>query len=155
MFIALSLGWVSLGQAAVSFNRDVLPISPENVSPVTGWIRPSARPIWLDEKASAYVERDGVRAVVPGQPEANWWLESFGRRRRGIPPRDEVGLTEAEKATLQQWISEGAVYETHWAFETPEKPKLPRAANGDTGRLTVLSSGEWLRQGCPTTIGFP
>ena len=25
----------------------------------------------LDEKASAYVERDGVRAVVPGQPEAS------------------------------------------------------------------------------------
>ena len=129
LFIALSLGWVSLGQAAVSFNRDVLPILAGKCYACHGVDQAKRRAdLRLDEKASAYVERDGVRAVVPGQPEASELVTRIFSADvdEVMPPRDEVGLTEAEKATLRQWISEGAVYETHWAFETPEKPKLPK-----------------------------
>ena len=71
LFIALSLGWVSLGQAAVSFNRDVLPILAGKCFACHGVDQAKRKAdLRLDEKASAYVERDGVRAVVPGQPEA-------------------------------------------------------------------------------------
>ena len=138
LFIALSLGWVSLGQAAVSFNRDVLPILAGKCFACHGVDQAKRKAdLRLDEKASAYVERDGVRAVVPGQPEASELVARIFSAHvdEVMPPRDEVGLTEAEKATLRQWISEGAVYETHWAFETPEKPKLPGGGNWGHGEI--------------------
>ena len=138
LFIALSLGWISLGQAAVSFNRDVLPILAGKCFACHGVDQAKRKAdLRLDEKASAYVERDGVRAVVPGQPEASELVARIFSAHvdEVMPPRDEVGLTEAEKATLRQWISEGAVYETHWAFETPEKPKLPGGGNWGHGEI--------------------
>ena len=105
LFIALSLGWVSLGQAAVSFNRDVLPILAGKCFACHGVDHAKRKAdLRLDEKASAYVERDGVRAVVPGQPEASELVARIFSADvdEVMPPRDEVGLTEAEKATLRQ-----------------------------------------------------
>ena len=138
LFIALSLGWVSLGQAAVSFNRDVLPILAGKCFACHGADQAKRKAgLRLDEKASAYALRDGVQAVVPSKPEVSELvIRVFSDDPDEVmPPPDEVGLTETEKVTLRQWITEGAVYEKHWAFETPTKPVLPKA--GDWGHSEI------------------
>ena len=138
LFIALSLGWVSLGQAAVSFNRDVLPILAGKCFACHGADQAKRKAgLRLDEKASAYAMRDGVQAVVPSKPEVSELvIRVFSDDPDEVmPPPDEVGLTETEKVTLRQWITEGAVYEKHWAFETPTKPVLPKA--GDWGHSEI------------------
>ena len=137
-FITLSLGWVSLSQAAVSFNRDVLPILAGKCFACHGADQVERKAgLRLDEKLSAYKERDGVVAVVPGKPEVSELVSRIFSKDPDevMPPPDEVGLTEAEKATLRQWVSEGAAYEKHWAFKTPEKPRLPRGGKWGRGEI--------------------
>jgi len=137
-FITLSLGWVSLSQAAVSFNRDVLPILAGKCFACHGADQVERKAgLRLDEKLSTYKERDGVVAVVPGKPEVSELVSRIFSKDPDevMPPPDEFGLTEAEKATLRQWVSEGAAYEKHWAFETPEKPRLPRGGKWGRGEI--------------------
>jgi len=132
LFIAICLGWVSLGHATVNFNRDVLPILAGKCFACHGVDQAERKAsLRLDEKASAYAERDGVRAVVPGKPKESKLVSRIfsSDSDEVMPPPDEVGLTDAEKATLSQWIAEGAAYEKHWAFETPVKAKLPKTGN--------------------------
>ena len=45
------------------------------------------------------------------------------------PPESNLTLTDEEKATLVRWIDQGAEWKPHWAFITPEKPKLPEVKN--------------------------
>lgn len=47
------------------------------------------------------------------------------------PAGKKAGVTEEEYAILEQWIKEGAEYESHWAFVTPEKPILPPVIQKD------------------------
>ena len=127
-FIVLCLGWVSLGQAAVNYNRDVLPILVNKCFACHGTDQAKRKAgLRLDTKASAYAERDGIHAVVPGQPEASELVTRIFSTDSDevMPPSEEVALTGAEKATLRQWISDGATYEKHWSFQTPSKPNLP------------------------------
>ena len=127
-FIVLCLSWVSLGQAAVNYNRDVLPILVNKCFACHGTDQAKRKAgLRLDTKASAYAERDGVHAVVPGQPEASELVTRIFSTDSDevMPPSEEVALTGAEKATLRQWISDGAIYEKHWSFQTPSKPNLP------------------------------
>lgn len=43
-----------------------------------------------------------------------------------MPPIDSnLKLTSQEKRILKKWIKQGATYEKHWAFVTPEKSELP------------------------------
>ena len=131
-FIALYFAWVSLGQAAVNYNRDVLPILADKCLACHGSDQAKRKAgLRLDEKASAYAERDGVHAVVPGQPDASELVKRIfsANLDKVMPPRGEIDLTDAEKAVLRRWISEGAVYEKHWAFQPPSKPKLPRSSD--------------------------
>ena len=141
LFIVICLGWVMPGQAAVSFNRDVLPILAGKCFACHGVDQAKRKAdLRLDAEASAYGERDGVRAVVPSQPEASELVARIFSNDADevMPPPDEVGLTEIEKATLRQWISEGAVYEKHWAFVTPKKPKLPEGGKWEYKEICLL-----------------
>ncbi|WP_235298570.1 DUF1553 domain-containing protein [Portibacter marinus] len=48
------------------------------------------------------------------------------------PPESKMELTDVEKATLVQWIKQGAKYEKHWAFIPPENEEVPEIAQGFT-----------------------
>ncbi|MEM7394375.1 MAG: DUF1549 domain-containing protein, partial [Verrucomicrobiota bacterium] len=79
--------------------------------------------------AGAYADRDGVRAIVPGDLAAS---EAMHRIRSTdpddvMPPADSnVRLTEEQKQLIATWIQQGATYEGHWSFEPPRaRPELP------------------------------
>ncbi|MEM9686537.1 MAG: PSD1 and planctomycete cytochrome C domain-containing protein [Bacteroidota bacterium] len=41
------------------------------------------------------------------------------------PPEANLSLSQHEKEVLKKWIEEGAEWDTHWAFKTPEKALIP------------------------------
>ena len=128
LFIVLYLGWVFLGQAAVNYNREVLPILADKCFACHGTdLAKRKAGLRLDDQASAYADRDGVRAIVPGKPKVSELVTRIfsSDLDEVMPPRDEIALTDDEKSILRQWISEGANYKKHWSFQTPLKPKLP------------------------------
>ncbi len=51
-----------------------------------------------------------------------------------MPPVEKPGLSPAEIEILGQWLEQGAPYEKHWAFVTPEWPEMPDIAGAEWAR---------------------
>ncbi len=115
--------------AAVSFNQSIRPILSENCFLCHGPDAASRKAgLRLDESESAFSSREGVRAIVPGEPGESELIRRIyaSDPEDRMPPADsERRLTEEEKAALRAWISAGAEYEQHWAFAPIVKPAMP------------------------------
>lgn len=79
-------------------------------------------------EAARQPAKSGARAVVPGHVENS----ELVRRIRSAdedevmpPPSTKRTLTDAQKATLERWIAQGAEYRPHWAFVLPKRPAVP------------------------------
>lgn len=80
---------------------------------------------------------DGARAVVPGDPEASLLMHRVATTDSALqmpPPDSYAALTRDEVEMLRQWIFQGAHFQSHWAFETPQPvatPTVPIRKNPD------------------------
>ena len=129
---AIVLAFLPHGMASIDYSRDVLPILSGNCFDCHGPDENSREAdLRLDTADGAYAERDGIVAVVPGDPEASeliYLINSEFTEERMPPLDSKKELTQAEKDILFQWIKEGGEYESHWAFEAPEKKEPPPLA---------------------------
>ena len=112
----------------INFNKDIKPILSENCYYCHGYDKNKREAgLRLDTFAGATADNDGVRAIVPGDPEAS---EIFHRIHSTDPdeimppPKAKISLTSGEKALLKKWIEQGAEYAEHWAFVPPVKPAV-------------------------------
>ena len=78
-----------------------------------------------------------MAAIDPGDPDSSELVERiFSDDSEMVMPPPETGdtLSNEHKRLLKRWISEGAKYETHWAFEHPKSAKIP-----------AIKSPDWVR----------
>ena len=135
LYLFLLLGGLPLLVSAeddIRFNRDVRPILADNCFACHG---PDAKKrkakLRLDQREGALADRDGSRAIVPGNlKESELWrrINSDDPDEVMPPPKSYKVLTAADKQTLKRWIQQGAKYEAHWSFIPPRKPKVLQAA---------------------------
>lgn len=122
----------------LSFNRDVRPILSANCFACHGFDAKQRKgELRLDDAASAYAERDGHAAVRPRDPEASELVRRILTDDPDTvmpPPSTKKRLTAAEKETLRTWISQGAPFQKHWAFEPITNPPVPAVATTATVR---------------------
>jgi hypothetical protein len=75
----------------------------------------------LDLREEAIADHDGVRAIVPGDPDKSELMLrilSHDPDEQMPPPKSKrAALTADEIATFRKWIAQGAKYEGHWAFQ--------------------------------------
>src|SRR5690606_12922014 len=86
----------------------------------------------------ATADLGGYQAIAPGKLEdSEAWQRIVSDDPGDLmpPPESHLALTDEQKQLLRRWIEEGAEYEGHWAFQTPERPDLPETA----------SAAEWIR----------
>ncbi|MEQ9411034.1 MAG: DUF1549 domain-containing protein [Fuerstiella sp.] len=79
-------------------------------------------------------------AVVPGDPGASELIsriESTDPDVRMPPPDSGLSLNAAEQQLLRRWVSEGAEWKGHWAFEPIVRPALPTVSNLDWCRHEI------------------
>ena len=72
--------------------------------------------------------RSGERAIVAGKPEESQLvsrLDADGDRRMP-PPATKLELDDKQKEILKKWISSGAEYKPHWAFQPISRPAIPQ-----------------------------
>ena len=92
----------------------------------------------LDRRESAFADRGGYAAVVPGDPGASELYRRVTDEHDPMPPPGvDDGLTAAEKELLRRWIEEGAPWSEHWAYVPPVRPELPALPPGDAARHPV------------------
>jgi len=109
----------------VDFNRDIRPILSDNCFACHGpdASRRKAK-LRLDVRESAL--RKGV--IVPGKPDESELVARIFSEEPGEqmpPPKANKRLTPEQKELLKRWIAEGAVYQKHWAYQTPGRPPTP------------------------------
>lgn len=113
----------------LDFNKDIEPILADNCyachGPDPGGRKAKLR---LDRPDVAFGPlKDGAIPIVahrPDQSELISRIESSDPDDR-MPPAPREALTAAQKATLRQWVAQGAKYRDHWSFEKPVRPPLP------------------------------
>ena len=117
-------------QPTIGFNQSIRPILSDNCfachGPDAGQRKGKLR---LDARDAA-IER---KAIIPGKPDDSELIKRIFTDEADalMPPADSHKvLTAEQKNLLKTWIAEGAVYEGHWSYIPPMKPKMPSSANG-------------------------
>ena len=117
--------------AGIGYNRDVRPILSATCFHCHGPDKEGRKgDLRLDVSQLAFAERDKGRfAIVPGDlKQSDAWrrIMSDDPDTRMPPPDSQLSLTTADIEILRQWITQGAVYETHWAFIPPAASSPPK-----------------------------
>jgi hypothetical protein len=114
----------------LDFNRDIRPILSDRCFACHG---PDAEDrqagLRLDDRAAAVAAlQSGGTAIVPGKPEASEIIARVTNTDPDVimpPPHVNKPVTPAEADILRRWITEGAEYRGHWAFERVQRPAVP------------------------------
>ncbi|MFT4603896.1 MAG: hypothetical protein ACI9W4_000613 [Rhodothermales bacterium] len=114
----------------VDFNADIRPILNEKCVTCHGGVRRRAE-LSLQFREDALVGgQSGSPAIVPGDPSASPLIQLVTHPDESERmPKDGAPLTEEEVTRLRRWIDQGAPWETHWAYVTPELPTVPDAGD--------------------------
>jgi hypothetical protein len=86
----------------------------------------------LDVAEEATSDRGGYFVIAPGDPAASELLARVtSDDPYAVMPPAESGqrLSAQQVALLKQWISDGAPYDAHWAFQPIQRPPIPGAAD--------------------------
>lgn len=127
------LGVSALGD--VDFSRDILPVLSDKCYQCHGPDAKEGRKgdLRLDDESDTKKLRDNeYRVVEPGNPDQSELIRRiFSNDPDDVMPPAELGrnLSAQEKALLKEWVSVGAAWGRHWAFEPIQKPLL----NGEKG----------------------
>lgn len=135
LIMAMSLAFFgNAAKAEVSFNRDIRPIMSDTCFRCHGPDK-NARmaSLRLDIREEALKRSDsGKVPIVPGKPEDSEVVRRVFAADAGqiMPPEyAHKTLTQAQKETIRQWVSEGARYEGHWSFQPVRRPNPPVLSN--------------------------
>ncbi|QDT65141.1 PSD1 and planctomycete cytochrome C domain-containing protein [Calycomorphotria hydatis] len=119
---------LAIAQEQISFGREIKPILARHCFACHG-PDVSESGLRLDEAESTLRAADsGEKAVLAGLPEESELIrrisstDSFER----MPPEGK-GLSDEEIVLLKNWITQGAKWEKHWAFEPVKQPAIPQA----------------------------
>jgi hypothetical protein len=121
----------------MSYNTDIRPVLSDKCflchGPDEG-TREAGLRLDIREHAIAPLEGHTDRyAIVPGDPGQSDMIRRISSDDPAIMmplPESHLGrLTTEEIDKIKKWISQGAVYEPHWAFIPPVKQDLPSLTN--------------------------
>ena len=139
-FVALVIWFCGAAGAAevapADFARDIQPLFAEHCLGCHSGEEPAAG-LNLSVRASLLAEAESrAMPVVPGQPDASELLRRVTASDPGerMPPEGEEPLSSAAIAKLRDWITAGAVWGGHWAFQPLADLAPPAARRTDWPR---------------------
>jgi hypothetical protein len=141
-YLVLLFAWLTalhqadaFAESKLEFNRDIRPILSENCLPCHGFDEKARKTeLRLDLMESAYAQRNGIAAIVPGKlADSEVWtrINSDDQDQVMPPPTSHFRISDANKEKLKAWIEQGATYEGHWAFIAPSKSGLATGSAED------------------------
>lgn len=127
-FLTASWMGLALGQepVAIDFSRDIQPILANHCFSCHGPDEATREAdLRLNDRESALASA----AIVPEDLEHSKLIErilSLDPDSQMPPPAHKRPLSVEQQSTLQAWISQGAKYAAHWAFEPPARTVFER-----------------------------
>jgi mono/diheme cytochrome c family protein len=131
------------GDPPVDFNREIRPILSENCYACHG---PDAAKrdadLRLDTRQGLFAPRPGDPTLVPGDPDSSALVYRTEEQDETVhmpPPASGKSLSPAQVALIRRWVEEGARWKGHWAYERPERLRVP-ARPADSPRRSALDA---------------
>jgi mono/diheme cytochrome c family protein len=122
-----------VAERKVNFTREVRPILSRNCFQCHGPDDQNRQMgLRLDTPEGFGGERGafGGPVVIPGNAQDSPMFQRVSAAAENFRmPRDRDALTSDEIETIRLWINQGAQWESHWAFVTPDKPSVPVASS--------------------------
>ena len=133
---AVALAGFSRPARAVDFNRDIRPILASNCLKCHGIDEGSRKSkLRLDLRSTATgPAKSGKAAIVPNKPQESELVRRVfsDDPQEVMPPSStHVTLNDGQKRLLKEWITQGAQYDTHWAFVAPKQATPPEVRQSD------------------------
>ena len=120
---------------AVDFNRDIRPILSDTCFTCHGPDEATRQvDLRLDTREGLYEDRGGYRVVVGRDLDNSRLFQRISTEievARMPPPKSQRKLTPSQIELIRRWIEQGAIWERHWAFVGPDRPKPPKVRNQD------------------------
>jgi hypothetical protein len=139
---AWSMAGTAHAAPPVEFNRDIRPILAENCFPCHG-PDPGKRKanLRLDTEDGAFADRNGRRALVPGDlsRSALYRRVTAAAEERMPPAKSGKRLTARQIDLLCRWIEQGAKWQKHWSLIPPSRPPLPAVREARWARNAIDS----------------
>ena len=119
---------------SISFNQDVRPILNENCLVCHGGVRQSGQFSMLFASDAFLDTESGKPAIIPGHPDSSeLMMRILDEDPEERMPLEADPLSEEDIQILEQWIEEGASWETHWAYNALEAVDIPSPKNASWG----------------------
>lgn len=128
LVVLLTLATYAWAEDEVQFNRDIRPILSANCFACHG---PDEKKRKADLRLDDLQVAVDAGAVVPDKPDDSELIARIFSDDPDtvMPPPDfHKTLSANQKELLKRWIEQGAKFETHWAYQAPEKPVPPEIA---------------------------
>ncbi|MEW6304253.1 MAG: PSD1 and planctomycete cytochrome C domain-containing protein [Verrucomicrobiota bacterium] len=134
MILSVGFATAVVANPPVEFDRDIRPILRENCFACHGPDSSSRKAgLRLDTKEGLFgAAQQGSALIVKGRSKDSLLYQRLTARNPDDlmpPPKSHKALEPREIALIGDWISQGAPWQKHWAFETPKRPPLPRVKN--------------------------
>ncbi|MCA9217036.1 MAG: DUF1549 domain-containing protein, partial [Planctomycetales bacterium] len=132
---AMALAVCASAQAddVVQFGRDVRPIFSDSCFQCHGPDRDAREAdLRLDRRESVLAERDDGQLIVPRQPDSSELIRRLTASDpdERMPPADsQRQLTKEQIDLVRRWIEQGASWQEHWSFVSPQRPTPPKTTN--------------------------
>src|SRR5258706_7211165 len=132
--LAVWAGAAGATERRLDCSRDVGPILPDTCCTCHGPDDAKRKSgLRLDFKETAYKPaKSGKTAIVPGDLAHSELIRRVTTSDEDdrMPPADSgKQISKEQIEILKKWITQGAAYRGHWAFESPVRPALPELKN--------------------------
>ena len=140
LLLLLLANWVGLNQEAVHFNSQVKPILNKKCISCHGGVKKNGGFSMMNREEMLRPNESGKPAIVPGKPaESELMRRITAHDPEERMPYEASPLSSKEIGILRQWIKEGAIWGTHWAYVPVQPVKVP-AINGFLGLFSAKGS---------------
>ncbi|WKN41214.1 DUF1553 domain-containing protein [Tunicatimonas pelagia] len=113
----------------ISYNQHIRPIINSKCISCHGGVKKSAGVSFLFREEALDTAESGIPAIVPGDAESSGMYQRIVHHDPEYRmPSDGEPLNEAEIELISQWINEGAQWEDHWAYISPDTSISPPKA---------------------------
>lgn len=137
IIVALVFTQTSRAEDRLDFNRDIRPILAENCFYCHGQDANKRQAELRLDVRDAAIKSGAIAPNDLAKSSAIERINSTDPERQMPPPKSNRRLSAEQKKTLERWVSEGANYQNHWAFITPQRPAEPTVKRADWARNSI------------------
>ena len=118
--------WVLNQPEEISYNRDIRPIVNAKCIACHGGVKQSGGFSLLFEEEAKRPSESGKLAIIPGDSKNSEMIKRLSHSDPDVRmPLDGEPLSEEEIQLIADWIDQGAVWEEHWAYISPDTAITP------------------------------